>query len=74
MSMVAFRIPDEMKEQMDKAGINWSEYIRRAINEALHSQTKRALMSQIHGWAQDRKKKVPAGSSVKIIRQMRDHA
>ena len=72
MGMVAFRIPNEMKEQMDRADINWSDYIRRAINEALQSKQKRELIRKIH--AVTGVKKAKAGSSVKILRKLREHA
>ena len=53
MTTVAFRIPDDMKKQMDHAKINWSDYVRHAIGEALHSQKKRDLMRKLHGLSQN---------------------
>lgn len=73
MTTVAFRIPDEMKKKMDKTDINWSDYVRHAIGEALHSQTKRELIRKIHGLSAGRKG-VKQGTAVKILRHLRDHA
>lgn len=73
MTTVAFRIPDEMKKQMDHAKINWSDYVRHAIGEVLHSQKKRDLMQKLHGLSQNQPR-VKAGTAVKILRHMRDHA
>ena len=73
MTTVAFRIPDEMKQQMDRVDINWSDYVRHAISEALHSEEKRDLLRKLQGYPRG-SGKVPAGTAVSILRGIREHA
>ena len=46
MKMVALRIPDELKKEMARLKINWSDYLRRSISEALESEKKRSLFEE----------------------------
>jgi len=73
MSMLAIRIPAELKKEMTRVHINWSEYLRRSITEALESEQKRELFRKIHSLAGNRTK-TPKGTAAAIIRHMRDHA
>ena len=71
MTTVAFRIPEELKHQMSRVKINWSEYVRGSIQEALASERKRqwfAHMKQRIG-----KLKSPLGTADHIVRSLRDN-
>lgn len=72
MTTVAFRIPEEMKKKMDQTDINWSELVRGAIQEALDTELKRHLLRKFRSYPPG-KGKVPSGTAVRIIREMRDH-
>ena len=71
MSMVTFRIPDIIRKRMAKVKINWSEYIRHAISEALESDTKRVLIRKV--LALRSQAHAPRGTAARIIRTIRDH-
>jgi hypothetical protein len=70
MTTIAFRVPVDLKNQMAKVKINWSEYIRRSIQEAIVSENKRHWFSQLKQGA--RRHSTP-GTAARIIRSMRDH-
>ena len=37
MRMITIRIPEELKEEMKKYDVNWSEVVRKAIEEKIRS-------------------------------------
>ena len=71
MSMIALRIPNDMKKEMDRVKINWAEYLRHSIEEVIDSKKKRAMISRFIKWTQ-RNKATEPGTAVSLIRQMRD--
>ena len=72
MVTVAFRIPDEMKKEMDQVDVNWSEYVRQAIQEALKSAKKRDLLRKVRQLT-IRQNKIPKGTAAFMIREIRQH-
>jgi Arc/MetJ-type ribon-helix-helix transcriptional regulator len=70
MTTIALRIPSEMKKEMDSFNMNWSEYIRQAIQEVLTSRKKRQLIQEIQKITGEQKR-FPKGTSVSLIREMR---
>ena len=72
MSMFALRVPDKLRKDMDRVHINWSEYLRHTIVEAIESEQKRSIISKLRRLTQ-RSKPAQPGTAVSIIRQMRDH-
>jgi len=45
--IISFRIPEYLKSEMDKVKINWSEYLRKKIEEKLRLEEMRAILSEI---------------------------
>ncbi len=72
MSVITFRVPDSLRKRMMKVKINWSDYVRRAISEALDSDTKKDLLKKVHQMNKGRS--VPKGFSEQLVRHMRDRA
>ena len=71
MSVVTFRVPDLIRKRMAKVKINWSEYIRHAISDALESNTKSVLLRKV--MALRSQTRASRGTSARIIRAIRDH-
>ena len=71
MSVITLRVPDLLRQRMARVKINWSEYIREAISEALESDTKRALIRKVQQLRSG--ETAPAGTATSIIRAIRDH-
>ncbi|MBI2119183.1 MAG: hypothetical protein HYT97_06105 [Elusimicrobia bacterium] len=69
--MFALRIPEPMKKEMSKIPLNWSDYLRSSISEALESQKKRNLFKKLHNLAQNSPNS-KKGTAARIIRQIRD--
>jgi len=67
--VVTVRIPRELKESMRKIDINWSEEIRRFIEEKVRSYELLETVSKVRARARSRKVKV---DSVKLIREARE--
>ena len=72
MVTVAFRIPEEMKKKMERCDINWSEYVRNAILEALKSEKKRELIQKVQKLTA-KQYNPPKGTAASIIREIREH-
>lgn len=72
MSMFALRVPDAVRKQMESIKINWSEYLRQSILEAIHSDRKRAMIAKLRKLT-GKNKPTEAGTAASIIRQIRDH-
>lgn len=70
MSMVTFRIPDELRQEMGRVKINWSAYVRQAISEVVESQRKQRLIRAFH-LAVSPKTRPPSGTAAAIIRAIR---
>lgn len=70
--MFAIRIPDSMRRDMARVKINWSDYLRQSINEALESEKKRTWFQKLHALTRG-KKRTRFGTAVKMLRQIRDH-
>jgi len=69
MTTIAFRVPVDLRQQMLTVKINWSEYIRRSIQEAIASERKRHWFSQLK---QKTRQHTSEGTAARIIRSMRD--
>lgn len=73
MGILAIRIPDHLKAMMEKTGINWSEYLRNSIRDALESRRKRKMMQKIHALTEGQGK-AKVGTAARIVRSLRNHA
>ncbi|GEM_PF-4916113 len=43
MKNVTFRVPEETKQEMKELSLNWSEYLRESVREALDQEWKREI-------------------------------
>jgi hypothetical protein len=46
-SLVTIRVPSEMKERMKKAGLNWSEELRKVIEERLSENQRKEARTEL---------------------------
>ena len=46
-SMITVRVPSELKRRMKRAGVNWSEELRRVIEEKLGEEDKRRAAGKL---------------------------
>ncbi|ASJ04567.1 type II toxin-antitoxin system VapB family antitoxin [Thermococcus barossii] len=71
MAVIIIRVPDELKEKMKKYDINWSEEIRRFIEQKIRDEEKAKLLDEIDSFL----KSVPTlerGKATKLVRDSRD--
>ncbi len=68
-TVITIRIPKELKEKMKKININWSEEIRRFIEEKIRSYELLETFEKIRRRAKKRKVRV---DSTVLIREDRD--
>ncbi|AFL94310.1 hypothetical protein CL1_0095 [Thermococcus cleftensis] len=71
MTVIIIRVPDELKEKMKKYDINWSEEIRRFIEQKIRDEEKAKLLDEIDSFL----KSVPTlerGKATKLVRDSRD--
>ncbi len=70
--LVVVRVPKHVKEKMKKLNINWSEYLRKKIEEKLEKERLKILWEEI----EEIKKKIPPSPtknfSVESIREDRE--
>ncbi|ASJ12441.1 type II toxin-antitoxin system VapB family antitoxin [Thermococcus thioreducens] len=71
MAVISVRVPDELKAKMKKYDINWSEEIRRFIEQKIRDEEKAKLLDEIDSFL----KSVPElerGKATKLLRDSRD--
>jgi chemotaxis regulatin CheY-phosphate phosphatase CheZ len=71
VAVIIIRVPDELKEKMKKYDINWSEEIRRFIEQKIRDEEKAKLLDEIDSFL----KSVPTlerGKATKLVRDSRD--
>lgn len=73
MSMYAIRIPEPLRKEMNHIKINWSDYLRNSITEAIEAEKKRTLIGRIH-LLNKKSPPVKSGTSLSIIHSIRRHA
>ncbi len=69
-SMITIRVPREMKVRMRRAGVNWSEELRRVIETKLEDDRRRRADAEL-GTLVSRMK--PGFDSAMAIREAREH-
>lgn len=69
-SLVTIRVPKEMKEQMKKAGINWSEELRQVIVEKLSKNQKDKAREELEAVLTSVR---PGFDSARAIKEARKH-
>ncbi len=70
-AVVSIRVPEELKKRMRKAKINWSEEIRRFIEERLAEYEAEMLRQRIRKHL-EKIPELPAGTTVRWIRSDRE--
>ncbi len=45
--IISLRIPGRLKEEMSKVDVNWSEYLRKAIEDKISREKMRKIWSEI---------------------------
>lgn len=71
MKIVAVRVPEEIKKKMKEIPEDWSEYLRKAIEERIEREKNKKILEDLKRlWRQ--MPKTPSGFSVKSIREDRD--
>lgn len=73
MKIVAVRVPEEVKKKMKDVPEDWSEYIRKAIEERIHIEERKRILREVNELLKD-VPKAPKGTAAKLIREMRDSA
>ncbi len=71
MKIVAVRVPEEIKKKFDEIPEDWSEFLRKAIEDRIHREkNKKVLDDLIKLWK--RMPKTPMGFGAKSVREDRD--
>ena len=71
MKIVAVRVPEEIKKRMKEVPEDWSEYLRKAIEDRIQREkNKKALEDLKKLWK--RMPKTPKGFGAKSVREDRD--
>ncbi len=71
MKIVAVRVPEETKKRMKEIHEDWSDYIRKAIEDRINLEERKRIAKEIKGLLKD-VPKAPKGTTAKLIRKMRD--
>jgi chemotaxis regulatin CheY-phosphate phosphatase CheZ len=70
MKIVAVRVPEEIKKKMKEIPEDWSEYIRKAIEERIDIEERKRILRDVKELLKD-VPKAPKGTAAKLIREMR---
>ena len=70
-SAVTVKVSSELKERMRRVRVNWSEYIREAIQRKIEEQRVKAASAKIDE-VRKRAKPVPTDELVSWIREERE--
>ena len=71
MKIVAVRGPEDLKRKMKEVHVDWSEYLRHAIEEVVAQEKKKEILTKIEGILKGIPRP-PKGFSVKSIREDRN--
>ena len=70
MAVVSFRVPDSLREEMERMSIDWPDLLRRIVEERILLEKRRRAAARMDG---SRKKTVGVRfNSTREIRKMRD--
>ncbi len=45
--IISLRVPERLKEEMSKVEVNWSEYLRKAIEDKISREKMKKIWSEI---------------------------
>jgi len=71
MTVVSVRIPEKTRKEMKQTKVNWSEYIREAIEKKIEAEKKKQLFSSVDEILKDTPP-APKGFAAKSVRRDRD--
>ncbi|MBM4128759.1 MAG: hypothetical protein FJ243_01425 [Nitrospira sp.] len=71
MKIVAVRVPEEIKKKMKEVPENWSEYLRRAIEERIMQDERKRILEELKEIFTQIPKS-PRGTAAKSVREDRD--
>ena len=70
MAVVSFRVPDRLREEMERLSIDWPDLLRRIVEERILLEKRRRAAARMDA---SRKKTVGVRfNSTREIRKMRD--
>ncbi len=70
MAVVSFRVPDRLREEMERTSIDWPDVLRRIVEERILLEKRRRAAARMDA---SRKKTVGVRfNSTREIRKMRD--
>ena len=70
MAVVSFRVPDRLREEMERMSIDWPDVLRRIVEERILLEKRRRAAARMDA---SRKKTVGVRfNSTRVIRKMRD--
>jgi len=70
LAVVSFRVPDRLREEMERTSIDWPDVLRRIVEEKILLEKRRRAATRMDA---SRKKTVGVRSnSTREIRKMRD--
>ncbi len=70
MAVVSFRVPDSLREEMERVGIDWPDVLRRIVEERVLLEKRRRAAARMD--ASRRKTVGVRFDSTREIRKMRD--
>ncbi len=45
--IISLRVPEKLKEEMSKVNVNWSEYLRKAIEDKISKEKMKKIWNEI---------------------------
>jgi hypothetical protein len=70
LAVVSFRVPDSLREEMERVGIDWPDVLRRIVEERILLEKRKRAAARMDA---SRKKTVGVRfNSAREIRKMRD--
>jgi len=71
MKIVAIRVPEEIKKKMKEVPVDWSEYLRKVIEERIEQEKNKEILKNLKKlWKAI--PKTPEGFSARSVREDRD--
>lgn len=71
MKIVAVRVPENLKGKMKEVHVDWSDYLRHAIEERVAKEKRNIIVKKLEGILKGTPRP-PRGFSVKSIREDRN--
>ncbi len=72
MAIITVRVSEEIRKKMREININWSEFIRKAIEEKIDEEKRKNLAKAVLRNERLKKKSLGEEKAEEIIRRFRD--